>query len=333
MGPKWLAEREQWPDDIETIPTGETETEAKLVRDVLAIAVKVDDNLDQLMVNHTFWKAVRILSWVARFLHSCRNKPKQRLSGRLSGPLKTEEIDEQVGVWVKRAQAAYLKTEQFEEDKLMLNLQKNSTGVYECRGRIQGNYPIYLPPNSILSDKMVMAAHRRTLHGGVGLTMAAIRSRYWIPRLRQLAKRMMKKCYGCKRFQAVARAHPPVGNLPNDRTEGSVPFQVIGVDFAGPIAYRSKRNKDGKAYIILFTCSLTRAVYLELLPNQTMEEFIRSLKRLIARRGRPEKIYSDNGKTVVAAARWLYKIMKEEVFNDFLAKKTMGSLQICVRYD
>ena len=125
--------------------------------------------------------------------------------------------------------------------------------------------------------------------------MAAIRSRYWIPRLRQLAKCMIKRCYGCKRFQAVTHAHPPVGNLPKDRTEGSVPFQVIGVDFAGPIAYRTKGNKDGKAYIILFTCSLTRAVYLELLPNQTMEEFIRMLKRLIARRGRPEKIYSGNG--------------------------------------
>ena len=109
-------------------------------------------------------------------------------------------------------------------------------------------------------------------------------------------------------------------NLPKDRTEGSVPFQVIAVDFAGPIAYRTKGNKDGKAYIILFGCSLTRAVYLELLPNQTMEEFIRSLKQLIARSGRPEKIYSHNGKAFVAAARWLYKIMKEEVFNDFLAK-------------
>ena len=115
MGPKWLAEREQWPDDIKTVPT--SETEVKLVRDVLAIAVNFDDNLDQLMVNHTFWKAVRILSWVAWFLHNCRHKPKQRLSG----PLKTEETDEQIGVWVKRAQAAYLKTEQFEEDKLRLN--------------------------------------------------------------------------------------------------------------------------------------------------------------------------------------------------------------------
>ena len=82
---KWLTEREQWPDYIETIPTSETETEAKLVRDILAITVEVDDNLDQLMVNHTFWKAVRILSWVAWFLHNCRNKPKQCLTA----PLKT----------------------------------------------------------------------------------------------------------------------------------------------------------------------------------------------------------------------------------------------------
>ena len=150
--------------------------------------------------------------------------------------------------------------------------------------------------------------------------MAAIRSRYWIPRLRQLAKHMIKRCYGCKQFQDVAHAHLPVGNLPKDRTEGSVPFQVIGVDFAGSITYQIKGNKDGKAYIILFTCSLTRVVYLEVLPNQVMEKFNRCLKRLIARRGRPEKIYSNNGKTFVAAARWLCKIMKEEVFNDFWAK-------------
>ena len=71
----------------------------------------------------------------------------------------------------------------------------------------------------------------------------------------------------------VTHAHPPVGNLPKDRIEGSVPFQVIGMDFAVPIPYQTKCNKDPKADI-LFTCSLTRAVYLEVLPNQTMEEFI-----------------------------------------------------------
>ena len=49
-------------------------------------------------------------------------------------------------------------------------------------------------------------------------------------------------------------------------------------------------------------------------------EFLGSLKRLIARRGRPEKIYSDNGRTFVGAAKWLRQVMRDERLNNFLAE-------------
>lgn len=76
-----------------------------------------------------------------------------------------------------------------------------------------------------------------------------------------------------------------------------------------------------KAYIVLYACSVTRGVYLDLLPGQSAEEFLSSLKRFIARRGRPEKIFSDNGKTFVAAAKWL-RIAREYVkLNNWLAKQ------------
>ena len=221
---------------------------------------------------------------------------------RLSGPLTTEEIDKQINLWVKREQCHYSNTEEVKADQLRLNLQEDESGTYECRGRIQGVYPRYLPAKSLLSAKMVMDAHVKTLHGGVGLTMEFIRRDYWIPRLRQLAKKVIRKCCGCKRFHARAFASPPEGNLPIDRTEGSRPFQVVGVDYAGPIIYKRTQRQEGKAYILLFACSLTRALYLELLPDQTAEESLKSLKRFIARRGRPEKIYSDNSKTFIAGA-------------------------------
>ena len=32
----------------------------------------------------------------------------------------------------------------FLEDKIQLNLQLNADGVWECRGRIQGEYQVYL---------------------------------------------------------------------------------------------------------------------------------------------------------------------------------------------
>ncbi|XP_028410862.1 uncharacterized protein LOC114533527 [Dendronephthya gigantea] len=151
--------------------------------------------------------------------------------------------------------------------------------------------------------------------------MTKIREKYWIPRLRRLTKRLIRKCHGCKRFQVKAYADPPTANLPLERTTGSTPFQVIGVDFAGPIRYLSKAKKEKKAYVALYACSLTRAVYLELLPNQSTDEFLLSLKRFIARKGRPEKVFSDNGKTLLATAKWLRRVQKDEKFNSWLAKQ------------
>ena len=49
-------------------------------------------------------------------------------------------------------------------------------------------------------------------------------------------------------------------------------------------------------------------------------EFMTSLKRLIARRGRPEWIYSDNGRTFVGAANLLRIIMGDERLHDYLAQ-------------
>ena len=84
---------------------------------------------------------------------------------------------------------------------------------------------------------------------------------------------------------------PTPAQLPTTRTEGTTPYKVIGVDFTGPIKCKVKKTQEGKAYLVLFTCSLTRGVYLEVLKSLETTLFLRSLKRLIARRGRPSLIY------------------------------------------
>ena len=42
---------------------------------------------------------------------------------------------------------------------------------------------------------------------------------------------------------------------------------MIGVDFAGPLKFPKKKVQDGKAYLVLYACNLTRGIYLELLSS------------------------------------------------------------------
>ena len=113
-----------------------------------------------------------------------RSKENRRL-----GPLEEGEIEKQVKFWIKRAQRTAEGTENLDRaDRMQLNLQLNSEGLLECRGRIQGQYPIYLPDCHTLTEKIVNEGHLRTLHGGTGATMTQVRERYWVPRQRRLAR-------------------------------------------------------------------------------------------------------------------------------------------------
>jgi len=49
-------------------------------------------------------------------------------------------------------------------------------------------------------------------------------------------------------------------------------------------------------------------------------EFLLSLKGMIARRGGPSTIYSDNGSTFVGAAAWMRQVRNDERLNDYLAR-------------
>ena len=318
-GPEWLSDSQRWPPMIVSSPTPESEVEAKPHKQIMAVAVQQKDEMDTLLSKSTLWRTLRVCAWIRRFIYNSKQKPNQRIKG----PLSTDEIERQKTFWVRRIQRQHAGLDKFKEDELRLNLKPNAEGVLVCCGRIQGEYPVYLPDTSLYAEKIVEEAHRLTLHGGVGLTMAKVRETFWIPRLRRMVKRVVKRCAGCKRFQAVAFANPPVGPLPDDRTKGTTPFEVIGVDYMGPMTYKVSTKKEGKAYILLYSCSLTRAVHLELMQTLETQDFLKSFKAFIARRGRPKKIYSDNGSTFIGAAGWLRKVMHDERFNDFLAQHSI----------
>ena len=96
---------------------------------------------------------------------------------KLSGPLTTSEIEKLRKITSKVNKKVVKKSsEKFQQDCKRLNLVLNTEGIFKYRGRIQGSYPFYLPKESLLTEKIIQAAHKKTMHWGVTITMSYIRT-------------------------------------------------------------------------------------------------------------------------------------------------------------
>ena len=139
--------------------------------------------------------------------------------------------------------------------------------------------------------------------------------------LREITTSAIQDCYGFKRSTATHYLNRKPGLLQSDRTEQAWLFEIVGADYTGPLYYKSKSEKDLKAYISLFSCSVSRDVDLNLVSNFSTGNFIKSFRRLISRRGKPNIIYSDNTKIFKAREKLLNSIKRNERFLDFFSKE------------
>ena len=75
-----------------------------------------------------------------------------------------------------------------------------------------------------------------------------------------------------------------------------------------------------KVYIALFSCCVTRALYLDLVEDLSATTFLRCLRKFTARMGTPTLIASDNAKT--------FKTTEKELENRHLCKEITRSCNI-----
>ena len=59
-GPKWLKDPESWRPDIVSTATTESNAEVKATKELFALAVENEDELDNLLAKLTFWRTLRV---------------------------------------------------------------------------------------------------------------------------------------------------------------------------------------------------------------------------------------------------------------------------------
>ena len=214
-GPKWLANEADWPEGSELKATKEANEEEKVVKQLSFVAIDGEVNRIQDLLNKfKLWKVIQVVAWIRRFINNCRSKLKRK------NTLITRETQEAEKCLAKISQNAKLFENDYESISQRLGLTPDNEGILRCRGRVSGEYPVYIPTNCRLARLIIEDAHERTLHGGVTLTMAKIRERWWIERLRRLVKSLINKCHKCLCYRAKPLSAPPTAPLPEFRTQG-----------------------------------------------------------------------------------------------------------------
>ena len=176
-------------------------------------------------------------------------------------------------------------------------------------------YPILLPSDSKFTKMLILDIHDRIGHAGVRHTLASLKAEFHVPRGRKLITSLLRGCFRCRKAQAKAFNVPPPPPLPKCRVEESKPFLHVGLDFAGPFHLKG-RNK--KAYCLLFTCAVVRAVHFEAVQSLSVTGFWMGLRRFICRRGVPSTLISDNFSTFKCVARELKMLLSNKKFQDYL---------------
>jgi len=215
---------------------------------------------------------------------------------------------------LKKAEVALIKCVQKESFKKhsvskKLTIFTDEDGLIRIKSKLTYNddcyfkCPILLPSESEIIQKLLHEKHINNSHAGVQTLTAIMRETFWIFKCRSAAKRVVSRCIICKRHR-VKPFQTPYAPLPQDRISDSKVFETTGIDLAGPLFLKEGK----KAYIVLFTCAVYRALHLEIVLSLSTDSFLNALRRFIARRGRVSTIYSDNGTNFVGSSNLMKKL-------------------------
>ncbi|XP_035228186.1 uncharacterized protein LOC118200343 [Stegodyphus dumicola] len=208
-GPSWLKDsKDQWPEQKFKV---ETDTQ----------------NLERLSTyvqqSRKIVESYSLGKWFVAKLRKCACE---------EGPLTVLEIQEAEEYWIKQVQRAnyFSDIQQLERNNLITPDSKlyslapylDSRGILRVRGRLEQaelkddeKHPIVLPKTKF-TELVIFSGHIKLFHSGVMAKLSKVRNEFWIPKGRQVVKKVVNACLVCKKV-TVKPAKQLTGQLPRDR--------------------------------------------------------------------------------------------------------------------
>ncbi|CAL4214760.1 unnamed protein product, partial [Meganyctiphanes norvegica] len=156
-----------------------------------------------------------------------------------------------------------------------LNLFLDAQGIIRCMDRLNNllepkikNYPILVHGKHPFTESFIRYKHPHSNCASKQYMLHKVRQEVHEPSLTVTVNKVFRECNACRvlRARPYTSPPPPAPPLPQARLASERPFTVCGVDYSGPHKVKHGRGTR-KVWIALFTCMVSRAVYLEIAPD------------------------------------------------------------------
>ena len=175
-------------------------------------------------------------------------------------------------------------------DRVITNFMIHNEILYKvCRTEFGRKLVLCLPEkwfHDVLSELHdgIFGCHR-----GKATTLHRFNQRFYIPNAEQRISKYIRSCDACQRRKPLNRRREDLLQaLPNS----DIPFDVVCIDFSGPLQLTPRNNR----YVIVLIDVATRYVEAIPTPNQSADTTANFLQNdLIFRHGAPSVLISDRG--------------------------------------
>ena len=325
-GPSWLSgPTSDWPVLPELADKPEPSEEREGFDSLLEVNLLTHPiKLPLLERVSSYERLRRVTAWIRRFVRNCRAKVRNEALelNALTNPELNAAEEQWIATIQQFAFPEELKALQKGKEVLSGRLLAfhpfvDAKGLIRVGGRLEHSnepferkHPLILPGEHKFTRLIIRSEHLRLLHAGPTLVAASLARRFAIVGARKAVRDVTRSCVICRRVGGKPRPQL-LGQLPPDRLRPGPVFDQVGVDFAGPVLIKSGRIRKPtitKAYVCVFVSFTVKAVHLEPVSELTTSAFIATLRRFVARRGKPSVIWSDHGTNFVGAARELKEL-------------------------
>ena len=280
-------------------------------------------SIEALLIDYERFSNINKAIWlVARLLNIAKEKS---FNGGRTLSISVKQLQEAENFIVKEVQKSF-ESELTKTDRkgrkggrfACLKPVQDESGLWVVGQRLKNKNPMTvdsslqkLLPYRHHVTRLFMQRGHTSGHRGRDATLARFRQLYWVTQGSKLAQSIKSKCQMCKLREAKF-LEQQMGQLPEARLKPSPAFTHVMIDLFGPYSVRGEVQKrtSGKAYGVIFTDLVMRAVHIEAVFGYDTESFLMALSRFISVRGWPEIIYSDPGSQLIGAERELAETWK-----------------------